>query len=56
LDVFVSPVFAALGNFRLTDRQESQIVAFMRTLTDGYMPPGKPHSSPIPPHVQPGST
>jgi cytochrome c peroxidase len=31
-----------LGNLHLTDRQENQIVAFMRTLTDGYVPPGKP--------------
>jgi cytochrome c peroxidase len=31
-----------LGNLHLTDQQENQIVAFMMTLTDGYVPPGKP--------------
>jgi cytochrome c peroxidase len=30
-----------LGNLRLTGKQESQIVAFLKTLTDGYTPPGK---------------
>jgi cytochrome c peroxidase len=30
-----------LGNLRLTRRQESQIVAFLKTLTDGYTPPSK---------------
>jgi cytochrome c peroxidase len=30
-----------LGNLRLTGNQESQIVAFLKTLTDGYTPPGK---------------
>jgi cytochrome c peroxidase len=28
-----------LGNPRLTGKQESQIVAFPKTLTDGYTPP-----------------
>ncbi len=30
-----------LGNLRLSTRQENQIVAFLRTLTDGYAPPAK---------------
>jgi cytochrome c peroxidase len=30
-----------LGNLHLTSQQEDQIVAFLRTLTDGYAPAGK---------------
>jgi hypothetical protein len=30
-----------LGNLGLTRQQESQIVAFLKTLTDGYAPPNK---------------
>jgi cytochrome c peroxidase len=30
-----------LGNLRPTGKQESQIVAFLETLTDGYTPPSK---------------
>ena len=30
-----------LGNLGLTDQQEDQIVSFLKTLTDGYVPPGK---------------
>lgn len=30
-----------LGNLGLTDKQEDQIVSFLKTLTDGYVPPGK---------------
>jgi cytochrome c peroxidase len=30
-----------LGNLGLTGRQENQIVAFLKTLTDDYTPPGK---------------
>jgi cytochrome c peroxidase len=30
-----------LGNLRLTRQQESQIVAFLKTLTDDYTPPSK---------------
>ena len=30
-----------LGNLHLTDEQENQLVAFMRALTDGYVPQGK---------------
>jgi cytochrome c peroxidase len=28
-----------IGNLGLTDREENQIVAFLRTLSDGYVPP-----------------
>jgi hypothetical protein len=28
-----------LGNLKLSSRQEQQIVAFLKTLTDGYAPP-----------------
>jgi cytochrome c peroxidase len=31
-----------VGHLRLTDRQEDQIVAFMKTLTDGFTPPSTP--------------
>jgi aryl-alcohol dehydrogenase-like predicted oxidoreductase len=30
-----------LGNLKLNDRQEDQLVEFLKTLTDGYRPPGK---------------
>ena len=30
-----------LGNLKLTDRQEDQIVEFLKTLTDGYRPAGQ---------------
>ena len=30
-----------LGNLHLTDAEEDAIVAFMKTLTDGYKPPPK---------------
>jgi len=30
-----------LGNLKLSDKQEDQLVAFLRTLTDGYSPVGK---------------
>ena len=30
-----------LGNLHLSDRQENQIVAFLQTLTDGYLPSAK---------------
>lgn len=30
-----------LGNLGLTGKQEDQIVAFLKTLTDGYAPAGK---------------
>jgi cytochrome c peroxidase len=30
-----------LGNLKLSDKQEDQLVAFMKTLTDGYSPPAK---------------
>jgi hypothetical protein len=30
-----------LGNLGLSVKQEDQIVAFMRTLTDGFAPPQK---------------
>jgi hypothetical protein len=30
-----------LGNLGLTGKQEEQIVAFLKTLTDGYTPPAK---------------
>jgi cytochrome c peroxidase len=30
-----------LGNLGLSDKQEDQIVAFLKTLTDGYVPPAK---------------
>ena len=28
-----------IGNLKLTDKEEDQIVAFMKTLTDGYFKP-----------------
>ena len=31
-----------VGNLGLTEKQESQIVAFMKTLTDGFTPPATP--------------
>jgi cytochrome c peroxidase len=30
-----------LGHLGLTSEQEDQLVAFLKTLTDGYMPAGK---------------
>jgi cytochrome c peroxidase len=30
-----------LGNLRLTGKRESQIMAFLKALTDGYTPPSK---------------
>jgi hypothetical protein len=30
-----------LGNLELSRQQEGQIVAFLKTLTDGYTPPSK---------------
>jgi cytochrome c peroxidase len=30
-----------LGDLKLTDRQEDLLVAFLKTLTDGYSPPAK---------------
>jgi cytochrome c peroxidase len=30
-----------LGNLKLSDKQEDQLVAFLKTLTDGYRPAGK---------------
>jgi hypothetical protein len=30
-----------LGNLDLSDKQEDQLVAFLKTLTDGYSPAGK---------------
>ena len=30
-----------LGNLKLSDRQEDMLVAFLKTRTDGYSPPGK---------------
>jgi cytochrome c peroxidase len=30
-----------LGNLKLSDKQEDELVAFMKTLTDGYSPPAK---------------
>ncbi|MCU1338586.1 MAG: putative methylamine utilization protein MauG [Bryobacterales bacterium] len=30
-----------LGDLKLSDKQEDQLVAFLKTLTDGYSPPGK---------------
>jgi hypothetical protein len=30
-----------LGNLGLTSQQEAQIVAFLKTLTDGHTPAGK---------------
>ncbi len=30
-----------LGDLKLSDKQEDLLVAFLKTLTDGYSPPGK---------------
>jgi hypothetical protein len=30
-----------LGNLHLTEEQKNQIVAFLKTLTDGFAPAGK---------------
>jgi len=30
-----------LGNLGLSDKQEDQIVSFLKTLTDGFVPPAK---------------
>jgi len=30
-----------LGDLKLTDKQEDLLVAFLKTLTDGYSPPEK---------------
>jgi cytochrome c peroxidase len=30
-----------LGNLGLNDKQEDQIVSFLKTLTDGFVPPAK---------------